>query len=809
MNRIVLILLLVGAFAELSLAQSLKAYERSAKEAVDKKNYASALAYYRIILEETGNSSIHNYYKAAESARKFRIYNTSENYYRKVVQHKEKNTYPLTYFRLGQVLKNQGKYDAAIGAFTQYIDSTTTLDSEYADKAHKQINDCQWAKELVANPEDHEIEHLDTLVNTGDTELSPVKIDDQLYYTSFGSETKDQDIPNTFARTMLAYEGEQGEWMDASINDEPDKHVAHASFTEDQQQVFYNICHSLNASQVRCAIYSRRKDAAGNWGEAVKLPNHINLDGYTATQPSYGVDKANGYAYLFFASDRPEGEGGLDIWCSLVNADGTYSKPFNIEVVNSKADDITPFFYGPSQSLFFSSNGYQNIGGFDIYESKKKDDKWGTPVHLGYPVNSSYDDSYYSVSSDGESGLFTSNRPGAICRDTSLECTSCNDIYQYQRMIEIKLLALTYNEISGEPLAGCDVQLIDLTTGEPVPLVASINNEFNYLLEPDKEYKLIATKDKYRSAELVFDTKGITSSSALEEKLYLRPMVDLVVLTYDRRDSTELTGCTVDLFNFTMNKQDSILQLEDSNRFLFPLDVDGVYKVIGWKLDFGEDGAEVSTKGISEPVTLTQKLYLDPQVDAYPILPLYFDNDYPNPNTFSTRSTKNYGQTYAAYYGKKEEFKAKFGGDPEKQQQVESFFEDEVRAGYERLMIFMQELADYLAQGNKVDVILKGYASPLAKNQYNHNLTQRRIDSMIKQFKAFDNGLLLPYFANGQLSVREEPYGEERAAEGISDNPRMPRQSIYSVAASRERRLEIVEIFAEEEPSTQPENFEE
>ena len=82
--------------------------------------------------------------------------------------------------------------------------------------------------------------------------------------------------------------------------------------------------------------------------------------------------------------------------------------PINIAASNTEGDDITPFFHGRSQSLYFSSNGFQNMGGHDVYRSRKQGKDWGTPQHLGYPVNSSYDDIYYSVDSEnGKNYLVT------------------------------------------------------------------------------------------------------------------------------------------------------------------------------------------------------------------------------------------------------------------------------------------------------------------------------------------------------------------------------------------------------------------
>ena len=124
---------------------------------------------------------------------------------------------------------------------------------------------------------------------------------------------------------------------------------------------------------------------------------------------------------------------------------------------------------------------------------------------------------------------------------------------------------------------------------------------------------------------------------------------------------------------------------------------------------------------------------------------------------------------------------------------VEAFFENNVRGGKEKLDLFIDRLAIDLAAGKKYIIFVKGHTSPLAQNDYNLNLGQRRIQSIKNEFATCRGGSLSQYIKSGMLEIREKSYGEEEAPKGIPFDPRDP-SSIYRVDASSERRVEIIEI---------------
>ena len=122
----------------------------------------------------------------------------------------------------------------------------------------------------------------------------------------------------------------------------------------------------------------------------------------------------------------------------------------------------------------------------------------------------------------------------------------------------------------------------------------------------------------------------------------------------------------------------------------------------------------------------------------------------------------------------------------------EVFFEGDVKGGYDQFKLFMKSLLQELEAGNKVELILKGYASPRADSKYNLALGQRRVNSVKNDMIFYDNEELKPYFLSGQLVLTDISFGKELAPADVESSLEDERNSIYNIKAAKERRVEIL-----------------
>ena len=191
---------------------------------------------------------------------------------------------------------------------------------------------------------------------------------------------------------------------------------------------------------------------------------------------------------------------------------------------------------------------------------------------------------------------------------------------------------------------------------------------------------------------------------------------------------------------------------------------------------------------------------------------LYFHNDRPNPNSLDTTTDLNYMDTYEKYIDLlpkyRREYSSGLTGDKadDAVADIEDFFFDYVDKGVEDLEIFTQLLLAELEKGQKIELTVQGYASPLAATEYNVKLTYRRISSMINYLKSYHDGVLEPYIDGtaengGRLFFIQVPYGEYSAHDNVSDNPNDKKNSVYSRAAGLERKIEIQSVQTAKEDS--------
>lgn len=184
---------------------------------------------------------------------------------------------------------------------------------------------------------------------------------------------------------------------------------------------------------------------------------------------------------------------------------------------------------------------------------------------------------------------------------------------------------------------------------------------------------------------------------------------------------------------------------------------------------------------------------------------LYFHNDRPNEDSWSTTTEMNYIDTYSRYTAMMDTYKKEYSkglsGDKsdEAKEDIETFFIEYVDQGVADLELFRDLLLKELDAGAKIRITVKGFASPLAKTDYNVNLTKRRIHSLKNYLREYENGVFVKYMDNnapngGRVEFSEVPFGEYTANQLTSDNPNDVQNSVYSRAAAIERKIEIQSV---------------
>jgi len=143
------------------------------------------------------------------------------------------------------------------------------------------------------------------------------------------------------------------------------------------------------------------------WGPARKLKKGIN----TKYWDTHGYLSEDG-TRMVFASDRPGGFGGLDLYISTIDKSGDWGNPVNMgPEVNTPFNEDKPFLVKNDKLLFFTSQGHNNMGGYDIFRSElQSNGLWSKPANLGYPLNTPDDNVFFCPADNGKSGYVSLKR---------------------------------------------------------------------------------------------------------------------------------------------------------------------------------------------------------------------------------------------------------------------------------------------------------------------------------------------------------------------------------------------------------------
>jgi len=343
----------------------------------------------------------------------------------------------------------------------------------------------------------------------------------------------------------------------------------------------------------------------GEWGSITPF-EHNNL-AYNLAQPGL----SNTDDTLFFASDMPGGYGGIDIYMSTKQGN-KWSKPKNLgPVINSEGDDAYPFMQ--DNFLFFSSNGYGGMGGFDIYRSPIIDGQFTAPVNMSYPINTNKDDYAYVFDKESLTGYFTSNRPGGKGKDDLYKVTKnglmqsgiVRDIDDYTAIEDVQLTLLdSEKQNKGVTLSGA--------------------YGFFFYLPYDATFEVVGKKEGYTMAQSALITTfnyPLHLDSAIvwmwKHKLFAEGKI------YSNELQSLMSDVLVTIENLTDGTRDSVRTGEDG-KYRFTIRPDKQYRITATKDKHIPNGFDLNTAGMEEDVLVNDIVLEEEYIDKDII---YFDYD--------------------------------------------------------------------------------------------------------------------------------------------------------------------------------------
>lgn len=256
------------------------------------------------------------------------------------------------------------------------------------------------------------------------------------------------------------------------------------SFTADGKTMFYSSARNEKTKSMGAAIYTSKRKGA-EWGEAELLVVVTDSLSDTLTFAHPTVSAAG--LQLIFASDLPDGYGGIDLW--MVKQEGSaWSEPINLGPnVNTSGNEMFPYFRNDS-SLYFSSNGLPGFGGLDIFKAIKSDDNDWKVSNMGTPINSTGDDFGITFSKEAERGYLSSNRGNRKGYDK---------IYSFiLPQMEFKFQGTIIDDKSKEAVGGAVIKLIG-NDGTNRKITTKTDGTYSYALNKEVEYVFLATARGY------------------------------------------------------------------------------------------------------------------------------------------------------------------------------------------------------------------------------------------------------------------------------------------------------------------------
>jgi len=295
-------------------------------------------------------------------------------------------------YELARAYRINYMFDKAKETYLKYSGTLLPDDNENLDFIKHEIEICDWAKKLIAEPVVFEDENIGELFNDEKSNFNPLISADGKSFAYM--------VSLKFYDAVMFSRIENGKWS-APINITPDLQ---------SDGDFYISCLSADGKQI---FLSKDDDYNSDiyvstfngtiWSKTVKLDKNIN----TKYWESHGFLSESG-TQLIFASDRPGGFGGSDLYISQ-KVNGAWGQAVNLgPQINTQFNDDRPFLINKGKTLIFCSQGHQGMGGYDLFRTDlQTNGLWNKPVNLGYPINTPDNNTFFMPIGEGKTGYYS------------------------------------------------------------------------------------------------------------------------------------------------------------------------------------------------------------------------------------------------------------------------------------------------------------------------------------------------------------------------------------------------------------------
>ncbi len=412
-------------------------------------------------------------------------------------------------FYLGQAYHLNYMFDKAIELFNQSLANDKLNEKEQQEVTHY-IEYCVNGKALIKDTAAVEIKNAGDPINTQNAEYVPVITIDEstLMFTYRGERSTgglldlkfQPDSSGDYYEDIMVSERVGDHWQSPepisnTINTKG--HDATVALSNDGQILFIFKSTAQDGGDI---FYSTLN--GNSWSAPMRLEATINTPKYWEGSCSLSSDGQ----ILYFASDRPGGLGGRDIYFSRKQSDGTWGVAENMGPgINTIYNDDSPFIHPDGINLFFSSEGHTSMGSYDLFYTTFKNGKWKVPVNLGYPINTPSSERFYTLTADGGTGYYSSDQKGGFGQQ---------DIYTvspgFQGEPPILALVVGFVTLDGNPI-DAKFNVTDSANGKSYGNYHSNGSSGKYLiaLRPGNTYKVAIEVEGADSYYEYVNVKGI------------------------------------------------------------------------------------------------------------------------------------------------------------------------------------------------------------------------------------------------------------------------------------------------------------